>query len=516
MGKRTWSDLVASSETLSAEDSAELKELALPLDDHNAVLLDNVHPHDHPDPDPSGVVYDLVALGAGAAGLVSAKQTARRGGRSALVEMHLHGGDCLNVGCVPSKALIRAARAVKEAREAASLGVHVGEVRVDFPFIMERMRRLRARIAPADAVSLTQKVGADVYQGRGVLTGPHTLEVNGKTLKFKKAVVATGASASLPPIPGLKEVPYVTNRTLFNLTKLPPRMIVIGAGPIGIEMAQTFALFGSQVTVLDVAPKVLPREDQDAAAIVEKACREDGVSFAMGIKDLSLAADGAGVITASFKDSDGKARQVQCETLLVATGRTPNVRDIGLEAAGIEFDPRTGIKVNDLMESSNTDIYAIGDCSSKWQFTHVAGTQAQMVVENAIFDGQRKVSEMVIPRCTFTHPEVAGTGASESELAERGIEYDVIQANLSHVDRAILESSDNGFCKLLLKKGTGQILGGTIVASAAGETISEVTLAINAGVDLATIGRTIHAYPTVAEVIAGCAQQYKMKHWKTK
>jgi len=515
----SWAEVTAGGE-LTADDQAELTKLEIPfpLDEHNALLLDNVHPRGHPDPDPTNVVYDLVAIGAGAGGLVSAKQTARRGGRSALIEENLHGGDCLNVGCVPSKALIRAARAVKEVKNASKLGINVsGEVTVDFPFIMERLRRLRAKISPADAVHITAGVGTDVYQGRGVFTGPNTIEVNGNTLNFKKAVVATGGSPRVPPIPGLDSVPYMTNTTLFNLETLPERFVVIGGGPIGMEMAQTFALFGSHVTVVDLSPKVLPREDADAAKIVADSAAEDGVHFELSITDLnfSMAGDDApGVINVNFKRSDGSDFTVPCEALLVATGRTPNVHGIGLEAAGVEFCERFGVKVDDLMQTSNPDVYSVGDCSSAWQFTHMAGTQAQMVIDNACFGAEKKVSELVIPRCTYTSPEVAGTGKDENSLKKDGIKYDTYFADLAGNDRSILEGSE-GFVKMLVEKDGAKILGCTIVAEAAGEMISEVTLAIQAGVDMATIARTIHAYPTVAEGIASTAFQYKTKYWQT-
>jgi len=285
--------------------------------------------------------------------------------------------------------------------------------------------------------------------------------------------------------------------------------------------AQTFANFGSQVTVLEVSPKVLPREDADAAAIVQKSLQEDGVKFILGISELRFASSGQGdhgfsITKALFNtDADGEC-ELDSEVLLIATGREPNVEGIGLEVAGVEYSTRFGIPVDDLMVTSNPNVYAIGDCSSKWQFTHMAGTQAQMVIDNAVFGDTKKVSDLVIPRCTYTSPEVAGTGLSEAEMKEQGIEYETFTSQLAHVDRAILESGDEGFCKIHVKKDTGVILGATIVAEAAGELISELTLAINAGVELGTIAKTIHPYPTVAEAIAGCAFQYKTRHWQTK
>jgi pyruvate/2-oxoglutarate dehydrogenase complex dihydrolipoamide dehydrogenase (E3) component len=449
--------------------------------------------------------------------VTSAKQAARRGCKSALIEKHLHGGDCLNVGCVPSKALIRAARAIREVKRAAQFGINVkGDVTIDFPFIMERMRKLRARIAPADAVSLSASFGVDVYTGNAKLTGPNTLEVGGKTLNFKKCVVATGGSPLVHPIPGLADVPYHTNQQLFNLTSLPPRMVVIGAGPIGMEMAQSFAMFGSEVTVVDLSPKVLAREDQDAAALVEKSVAADGVKFEMGIKNMKIAHEAESarakefpLIKVTFDDSNGVPTVLECECLLVSTGRKPNVHGIGLEEANVKFHPSFGIEVDDLMQSTtNPNVYAVGDCTTKWQFTHMAGTMAQMVVSNALFNGERKVSELVIPRCTYTTPEVAGTGISEAELIQNKIEYDTFISHLNHNDRAILEENDHGFVKILCRKGTDNILGATIVAENAGDFISEVTVAIQAGVGLGAIGRTIHPYPTQAEAIAGCGFQF--------
>jgi len=302
------------------------------------------------------------------------------------------------------------------------------------------------------------------------------------------------------------------------------------------------------VTVLDLSEKILPREDPDAAKLVEASLLSDGTNIVCGVKGMKFSSvEGVEwpIITASYETSDGPT-SLDCEALLVATGRQPNVNGVGLEAAGIDFDQRFGIPVSDHMVTSNPDVYAIGDCSSKWQFTHMAGNQAMMVVENAIFGGDRKVSELVIPRCTYTSPEVAGTGASEPELIEQGVEYEVkhalhlplqsyislspsprlspslslfdyqvYKAGLEHNDRAILESSNTGFCKMLVKKGTPEILGATIVAENAGDIISEMTLAIQNKVGLDQIGFTIHPYPTIAECIGGCAHQYKVKNWKT-
>jgi pyruvate/2-oxoglutarate dehydrogenase complex dihydrolipoamide dehydrogenase (E3) component len=485
-----------------------------PLDEHNATLLDLVAPKEYTNPSPPSpdFEYDVVAVGAGAGGLVSSKQTARRGGKSALIERHLAGGDCLNVGCVPSKALLRCARAIREARgDLAEFGmVRKGPVpEVDFAAIMERLRRLRARIAPHDSFKGAANLGVDVYQGDAKFTGPNTVEVRGQTIRFKKAVVATGAAPFVPPIPGLRDTPCLTNSNLYNLTELPKSMLVLGGGPIGSEMAQAFATFGTEVTI--VSAQFLEREDADARDIVRAALEKDGVKFEVGCK----------VTKVSFKDdlfcmtitgSAGDERVLVAEQLLVATGRAPNVNGLGLEAAGVEFD-RRGVKINEYMQSSNPKVYAVGDVASKYQFTHMAGTMASMVVDNIVFNEQRSVENLTIPWCTYTEPEVAHVGKYEGEV-EGGC--DTYKASLEHNDRAILEGCDEGFFKIHCEKGTDKIVGATVVGANAGEMLAELTLCVQFGIPLGRsgLGSVIHAYPTVADGVGGCAFSYKMKHWK--
>lgn len=502
-----------------------------PLDEHNATLLDNVHPVEWKDPDRGpDFVYDLIALGAGAGGLVSAKQSARRGAKSALIEMHLAGGDCLNIGCVPSKALLRCARAARERRRGAEFGLpestapmkKFGLSETDFGAVMERMRRLRAKIAPADSHEATVAAGADVYQGRGVFVGHDTIAVNGKLLRFKKAVVATGGSAAVPPIPGLADAPFHTNASIFNLTAKPQRICVIGGGPIGLELAQAFACFGIAVTVLLRGDVVLPKEDADAATIVRESLEADGVVFERGltfdrvdcVRGVGGFAKGASYPEVSVRCTrNGEAKTFACEILLVATGRKPNVHGIGLEAAGVTFDARAGVHVDDELRTSNPAIYAVGDVCTAFQFTHVAGTMAGVAVQNALFGGAVKFSSLLIPWCTYTEPEIAHVGLYERDFADRGIECDTYTTSLAHNDRAILESSEEGFVKIHCLKGTDEILGATIVSDHAGETISELTLAIGAKVGLGAIGKTIHPYPTVAEAIQGCGIAFNRTRW---
>mmetsp|Transcript_104177 Transcript_104177/g.324889 ORF Transcript_104177/g.324889 Transcript_104177/m.324889 type:complete len:529 (-) Transcript_104177:13-1599(-) len=501
-----------------------------PLDEHNVKLLDCVHPRGWENPcKPADFVYDLVAIGAGAGGLVSAKQSARRGASSALVEQHLAGGDCLNVGCVPSKALLRCARAAAEARR-GDLGMEpfAGEVR--FAAVMERMRRLRAQIAPVDSCQTTAKAGADMYVGKATFTGPHELKVGDRALKFRKAVIATGGRAKVPPIPGLSGVPYHTNATLFNLTDLPPRFVVLGGGPIGLEMAQAFRRFGSQVTVLEGLARILGPEDAEAAAVVHRTLEREGVRIlaSAGVKAVrhTEGKPWPEIQIEVHLPGQAEAETLRCDALLVATGRAPNVEDLGLEAAGVEFRPGLGVKVSDDLTTTNPDILAVGDVIDRpeFRFTHMAGTMAGMAVQNALFEGEdlpvnapsRRLSELVVPRCTYTEPEVASCGISNAEAAAtRSVEVDAYTSQLDDNDRGILEGAEpGGFVRILCRRGTDQILGATVVAERAGDMLAELTLAAQNGLGLAAVARTVHPYPTMGEAVQQCALQFNRAHWR--
>jgi len=483
-----------------------------PLDTHNATLLDQVAPKDWINPTPAeGFVYDLIALGAGAGGLVSSRQTARRGYKSALIEKHLAGGDCLNIGCVPSKALIRCARAMKAEANKGEFGItSTAKANLDFGAVMERMRRIRAVIAPADSYAGSVKLGVDMYQGHARFTSPNTVEVGGRTLTFRKAVIATGGSAWAPPIPGLSVTPYLTNNSLFNLTTLPKKFVVLGGGPIGVEMAQAFAGFGSQVTI--VSSELLPREDPDARELLKEALTQEGVKFELDCK-VGRVDHSDGVFTLTITNKDNTTSILTCDNLLVATGRAPNVNNLGLEAANVEYSVRGGIKVNDVLVSSNPNIYAVGDVAGGYQFTHVAGRQAMMVVDNAMFGESHKVSDMVVPWCTYTEPEVAHVGKYAHQVPE-GV--DTYKAVLDHNDRALCEGANRGFFKVHCLKGTDKIVGATIVCENAGEMLAELTLCVQFGIGLGRtgLGQVIHSYPTISEAAGSCAFQYKMKNWQ--
>lgn len=473
-----------------------------PKDEHNLRLIANVHPPDWVNPEPAER-YHLVVIGAGTAGLVSAAGAAGLGARVALVERHLMGGDCLNVGCVPSKGVIRASRAWQEARQVAE---RFGGPRIsgtgNFGAAMERMRRLRAGISVHDSAARFRGLGIDVFLGDGRFTGPDAVEVGGKRLRFRRAVIATGGRAAVPPIPGLAEAGCLTNETIFNLTELPARLVVLGGGPIGCELVQTFARFGSEVTLLDMEAHVLVREDADAAEVVQKALQRDGVRLELGVKVVE-ARRGALVI-----ESQGQRKELAADEILVAAGRAPNIEGLGLEAAGVK-STKQGVEVDDHLRTSNKNVFACGDVASRLQFTHLADAQARIVIQNALFFGRLKASALTVPWCTYTTPEIAHVGLYEKDAKERGMEVDTLTVPLSSVDRAILDGADEGFLRVHLEKGKDRILGATLVAEHAGDMIGELCLAITQGIGLGRIASVIHPYPTQAEVIKKAADQWR-------
>ena len=477
-----------------------------PRDQHNELLVSNVHPPGWVNPEPQGR-YNLVVVGAGTAGLVTSIGAAGLGAKVALVERHLLGGDCLNVGCVPSKGLLAAAKTVATVRKADKYGVRIpGEVKVDFGAVMERMRRLRAGISRHDSARRYSEAGVDVFIGQGEFIDGHQLRVEDRMLNFKRAVIATGARAASIPIPGLEAAGYLSNETVFSLTELPARLGVIGAGPIGCEMAQAFRRFGSEVYLLERFPQILGREDRDAAAIVEEALLEDGVNLVLNCSTRSVSAEGGEKIIEV--ECGSESRRIALDEILVGVGRAPNVEDLGLERAGVEYDKRKGVLVNDYLQTSNPMIYAAGDICNLHKFTHTADATARIVIQNALFRGRKKVSALTIPWCTYTDPEIAHVGMYEKDAAEQGLEVDTLIRDLKDVDRAVLDGETAGFVKVHLEKGGDRILGATIVARNGGSMISELTLAMVAGAGLGTVAGTIHPYPTQAEAIKQVGDAY--------
>ncbi len=488
-----------------------------PPDEHNEQLVANVHPADWKNPTPSGR-YNLVVVGAGTAGLVSAIGAAGLGAKVALVERHLMGGDCLNVGCVPSKALIRAARAAHQVRTAGQFGVRSvngegasrGEgdltADVDFAEVMQRMRKLRASISPVDSARRFTEAGVDVYLGDGTFTSGDTLEVAGQQLKFARAIIATGGRAAAPAIEGLEAAGYLTNETVFSLTQLPPRLAVIGGGPIGCELAQAFRRFGSEVHLIHRPENLLNKEERDAAALIESQFVREGIHIHTGSNTVKVEATGVGKLVTIERDEQQQTLEI--DEILVAVGRRPNVEGLGLEAAGVKYRNR-GVEVDDRLQTSNPRIFAAGDVCTKFQFTHAADAMARICLRNALFPfGREKMSSLVIPRTTYTDPEVASVGMVAHDMNASFFPHDSYRQDLSHVDRAILDGEDEGFAVVHTQKDTDKIVGATIVASHAGDMIGEITILMNKKLGLGTLGSVIHCYPTQVEVLKRIADAY--------
>ncbi|MBV8138274.1 MAG: mercuric reductase [Deltaproteobacteria bacterium] len=476
-----------------------------PLDVHNRALLAQVHPPGWRNPRPANR-YNLVVVGAGTAGLVCAVGAAGLGAKVAIVERDFMGGDCLNFGCVPSKALIRSTRAVAEARSAAVLGVKAPSVGIDFSAAMERMRRIRAELAPNDSAERLRDLGVDVFIGEGRFTSRDQLEVDGQSLRFRRAVIATGARAAMLPISGLSEANSLTNETIFSLTELPRRLAVIGAGPIGCELAQVMGRFGSQVTLLEVESQILIREDRDAAERVERALKRDGITITTAAR--ILAVEKRGTEKVLRVEVGGVEREISVDEILLGVGRLPNVDGLGLEAAGVQYDRSAGVKVDDCLRTTNASIYAAGDCASALKFTHLSDAHARIVLRNALFLGRARVSVLTVPWCTYTDPEIAHVGLYEADALKHGIKITTYVQEMAEVDRAVLDGETEGFLKVHVKQGTDQIVGATLVARHAGELISELTTAMVAGVGLGKLAEVVHPYPTQAEVIRKIANQY--------
>ncbi len=476
--------------------------------EHDLRLIENCHPPDYVNPTPTGK-YNLIAIGAGAAGLVCAGGAGAFGAKAAIIERALMGGDCLNVGCVPSKAVIRAARAVYDLRMAKEFGVHIAaEPQINFAEAMERMRRLRAAISPNDSVArFRNEFGVDVYLGDARFVGPSEIEVDGKRLGFNRAVIATGGRPMELPIPGLKEAGYFTNENIFKLTELPRRLAVIGGGAIGCELAQAFLRFGSRITIINDVARILSREDADAAAIIHRQFEREGMTIINRSKITRVERRGADKAIVYLRD--GAEYEVLCDAILSAAGRAPNVEGLNLEAAGVNYS-RDGVIVDDYLRTSNPRIYAAGDICSKFKFTHAADAMARAALRNALFFGRAKLSAMIMPWVTYTDPEVAHAAFYEADARAAGFDVATITESFEDVDRAILDGESEGFARVHYDRRSGKILGGAIVARHAGEMIGELTLAITSGLKMGALSATIHPYPTQAEALRKIGDAYNL------
>jgi pyruvate/2-oxoglutarate dehydrogenase complex dihydrolipoamide dehydrogenase (E3) component len=482
-----------------------MREMVLPDDAYDQQLLANVHPADWVNPTPSGK-YNLVVLGGGTAGLVSAGGTGGLGGKVALIERAMMGGDCLVTGCVPSKAVIRAARAIYDAQQATSFGAQFSEPpQINFAKVMQRMRQLRAEIAPHDSAErFKTEFNVDVFIGDGKFVSRDEIEVAGQRLRFDRAVIATGGRAATPSIQGLDAVGYLTSETIFTLTELPARLAVIGAGPIGCELAQALQRLGANVTLLSHG-NLLPREDRDVAALIQRQLEREGVEIMLNtnIARAEQRTDAKAVIVSR----QGMEVAVLCDAILVATGRTPNIDGIGLDIAGVKFSGQ-GVEVDDRLRTSNPRVYAAGDVCSKYKFTHAADAMARNVIANAFFFGRRKVSALTIPWCTFTDPEVAHVGMNETEAKQAGFAVATITQGFDDVDRAVLDGETEGFARVHYDQKSGKILGGTIVARHAGEMIGQLTQAMTAGLKISALSSTIQPYPVQSDALKKIGDSY--------
>ncbi len=473
----------------------------LPLDAHNLRLQENVHPENWQNPEPSGN-YNLVVIGAGTAGLVTASAAPGLGAKVALIERSLMGGDCLNVGCVPSKGIIASARRAAAVNHAEDFGVNVPEgVDIDFARAMERMRKLRADISPADSAQRYRDMGIDVFLGQAKFLDANTVEVDGKRLSFSKAAICTGARAADPEIPGLDEVAYLTNETLFSLTQLPEHLAIVGAGPVGCEMAQTFARLGSSVSLITSKRGVLPNEDPEASDLIKNALQADGVRILTEGKNLQVKKVDDGIQLKIGEES------LFADQLLIAIGRKPNIEGLQLDAAGVTADDK-GVLVNERLQTSNKNVFAAGDVCSDYKFTHAADFMARNLIQNALFFGRAKTKSLLIPWSTYTEPELAQVGLTPLEANVKGIAIDSFKQDFAHVDRSLLDGESEGFVKVHVKKGSDQILGATVVGANAGDLISFYTLAMNNKIGLKGLAGTIFPYPSHAEAVRKTGDLY--------
>lgn len=482
------------------------KAAAFPVDRNDAALIRGAHPPHWRNPDPTGP-YNLVVIGAGPAGLTAAREAASLGAKVALVERSLIGGVCINVGCIPSKTVIRTARLYADMRDAENFGgdtpKHVG---VDFQRAMTRMRQIRRRISHADSAESLASEGIDLYFGEARFSGRDSILVAGQTLHFRKALVATGSRARLPTIPGLAEAGYLSNETMFDLADCPKRLLVIGGGQLGCEMAQAFCLFGANVILAQRDPMFLPGEERDAAQILSDALAREGVEVRLNTEVVAVRTAGGKKLADLVRDDE--TTTISVDEIVTGIGRSPNVDGLDLENAGVAYDAN-GIKVDDHLRTTNPRIYAAGDVCLGHKFTHTAEATARIVVRNALFFGRRKLSELVVPWCTYTDPEIAHVGLYPAEARQNGVPVKTYTVLMHDVARAVMDGEEEGFVKIHVREGSDRILGATVVASHAGEMINAVSLAIRSGMGLNALADVIHPFPTQAQGIKMAGDAYR-------
>jgi len=466
-----------------------------------------VRPEDWTNPVPRSV-YDLVIVGAGPAGLAAAESAARLGFGVALIERNRMGGNSLNVGSVPSKAIIRTARVYGAMQDAEGYGAPVpSEPALDFGKVMARMRRIRTRISEYHSVHELTALGVDVFFGAARFANADLLLVGDTPVHFKKALIATGARPKASAIPGLDQVDHRTSASIFQMAVLPKRLAVIGGGPLGCELAQAFCRLGSHVTIVQNDPKFLPREQRDAAEILSRSMARDGVEIRLNTIVVGVRRE-SGVKILETVNNDVKS-DIQADEILLSIGRVPNVEELGLEAAAVAFDTDQGIKIDDFLRSTNPNVYAAGDACLALKFTNTAQFSARMAVQNALMQAQLRWSSSAIPWCTFCDPEIAHIGLHVWEARQQSIPIKSFTVMMHDVDRAITDGQDTGFVKIHVAEGSDRILGATIVASRASELINEMVVIMSAGIGMKALAEVVHTYPAQSEAIMLAAQAYK-------
>jgi pyruvate/2-oxoglutarate dehydrogenase complex dihydrolipoamide dehydrogenase (E3) component len=472
----------------------------LPADVHNQRTICQGHPPDWQNP--PGGNYDLVVIGGGPAGLAAAHVAAAAGHHVAMTERRLTGGTCVNFGCTPSKALIRCARAVHEARRGADFGFGLSSPpHVDFAKVMERVRRIRAMSSAGGAVQVLA-ARIDVYLGQTTFINPNAVTVDGHELQFKKAVIATGARPVAPTIEGLTEGEYLTNETVFSLTELPRKLVVLGGGPMGTELAQAFRRLGAEVELVHSRSRLLPKDEPEAGEVLRRQFERDGIHVHYDFRAVR-AANGRLMIK-----SKAETRELEYDKLLLAIGRKANIEDLGLETANIIVKDG-GVEADEDLRTSNPDIYAAGDVAFPEKYTHAATATGRLCVANALHAANRQARDLVIPHCTYTDPEVATVGLTPVRAAEEGIDLETHRLELAKVERAFIDGEEDGFAALYTREGSDEIVGATLVAAHAGEMISELTLAITKKLTMQALAETVHCYPTQAEVFQRIALSYQ-------
>ena len=461
---------------------------------------------------PKSFDYNLVVIGAGSAGLVSSYIAAAVKAKVALIEQNKMGGDCLNTGCVPSKALIRSAKMLSYARRAQEFGFNKAEVDFNFADVMERVKSVVSKVEPHDSIERYTELGVEVITGSARITSPWSVEVNGRTLTTRNIIVATGARPFVPPITGLDQIDYLTSDNLWQLRELPQRLVVLGGGPIGSEMTQAFARHGAQVTQVEMAPKIMGREDPEVADFIKDKFEMEGVRVLTDHAAKEVRVSGGQKLL--ICDHQGETVEIEFDQILVAVGRKANTSGFGLEELGVQISARGTIETDPFLRTNFPNILCAGDVAGPYQFTHTAGHQAWYAAVNSLFSGLKKfkVDYSIIPWATFTDPEVARVGLNETDANEQGIPYEVTRYGIDDLDRAIADSEDHGWIKVLTKPGKDKILGVTIVGTHASDLIAEYILAMKTGTGLNTILGTIHIYPTLAEANKMTAGQWKKDH----